>query len=255
VYVDDRDREHLLGLLEGVVGRYGVLLRGFPWSSYGAYAGYRACPSWLTREELPGRVRLKGATGCGAYRAVAEDVIRQGEEEALAVRMRTALAVGSQAFLERLRAAVRGDRRTQPDVRAWQRLMPFERIRQAVAAEKGEPWDAFRDRKGDWGRDVALLLGRRHCGLTLGELGREAGGVAAAAVGAAIGRMERRVAKDRHLRRQVAAVVKRLGGAGEGAQAGASATPLRGGLGGRPEVAPSRRHPGSRALTGGPTFL
>ena len=73
-----------------------------------------------------------------------------------------------------------------------------------------------------------------------------------AAVGAAIGRMEGLVAKDRHLWRQVAAVVRRLGGAGDGAQAGASATPLRGG---RPEVAPSRRLPGSRAVTGGSTFL
>jgi len=28
-----------------------------------------------------------------------------------------------------------------------------------------------RDRRGDWGRDLALQIGRMRCGLTLGELG------------------------------------------------------------------------------------
>lgn len=37
------------------------------------------------------------------------------------------------------------------------------------------PWTAFRDRYGDWGRDLALYLGRKVAGLKLAELG-EAGG-------------------------------------------------------------------------------
>ena len=40
-----------------------------------------------------------------------------------------------------------------------------------VEAVKGERWEGFRDRIGDRGRDVALLLGRREGGLKLGELG------------------------------------------------------------------------------------
>ncbi len=40
---------------------------------------------------------------------------------------------------------------------------------------KCEPWETFRDRHGDRGRDLVLFLGRRVCGLKLKELAREAG--------------------------------------------------------------------------------
>ena len=54
---------------------------------------------------------------------------------------------------------------------------------EVVALEKGEPWEQFRDRHGDRGRDVALRLGRRHSGLTLQELGQEAGAMTCPAGG------------------------------------------------------------------------
>ena len=56
----------------------------------------------------------------------------------------------------------------------------------AVEAVKGEAWIEFRDGHGDWGRDLALYLARRHCGLTLAKLGARAGGLRYAAVGQAI---------------------------------------------------------------------
>jgi len=42
-------------------------------------------------------------------------------------------------------------------------------LRQGVAE------GAFADRQGDWGRDLALTVGRMRCGLTLRELGDHAG--------------------------------------------------------------------------------
>ena len=75
-------------------------------------------------------------------------------------------------------------------------------MKELVEAAKGEQWDAFCDRRGDWGRDVALWLGRRHCGLTLRELGKEAE-ADYQAVSKAVIRMRRRMVEDRRLRRLV----------------------------------------------------
>ncbi len=41
----------------------------------------------------------------------------------------------------------------------------------AVETVKQEKWSRFRDRRGDWGRDAALYLGRKHGGLKLKKLG------------------------------------------------------------------------------------
>jgi hypothetical protein len=79
-----------------------------------------------------------------------------------------------------------------------------------VAAEKGEPWDLFRDRHGDTGRDVALWLGRRHCGLTQAELGQRAGGMAYPAVGQAVRGIERKRQSDRDLARLFDRIERKL---------------------------------------------
>src|SRR5260370_26516917 len=44
-------------------------------------------------------------------------------------------------------------------------------LQQALAKLKGEPWEVFAERRGDDGRDLALLLARRSGGYTLTELG------------------------------------------------------------------------------------
>ena len=54
---------------------------------------------------------------------------------------------------------------------------------------------------GDWGRDVVLWAARRYSGLTLAELGREAGGLDYSAVALAIRRVKGRADSDRELRR------------------------------------------------------
>src|SRR5258708_18590678 len=44
-------------------------------------------------------------------------------------------------------------------------------LQQALAKLKGEPWEVFAERRGDDGRDLALLLARRSGGYTPTELG------------------------------------------------------------------------------------
>ena len=188
-------------------------LRMHPWSSYLDYAGYRPKPPvWLTCENLWQRAKHRNLSPQESYRYDVEEPLKGGIQEMLTFgeRLRTALALGSEAFLDRLRRGVRGNRSTQPAVRAWQRLLPFERVVECVAEAKGEAWEKFCNRRNDWGRDVALCLGRRHGGLTLQELGQAAGGVRVEAVAMAVRRMEQRLLQDRALARQVRAMEESL---------------------------------------------
>ena len=57
------------------------------------------------------------------------------------------------------------------NAREWERLLPFTDVISAVEKLKGEAWDDFVDRHGDWARDLALYAGRERCGLSLTELG------------------------------------------------------------------------------------
>ncbi|MCO5044672.1 MAG: hypothetical protein M9935_05270 [Kiritimatiellae bacterium] len=61
---------------------------------------------------------------------------------------------------------------------------------------KKEPWSAFRDRRGDWGRDVTLWAARRLGGYTLAELAREVGAVDYTAIYQGVRRLETRSKKD-----------------------------------------------------------
>ena len=178
-------------------------LRAYRWSSYPAYAGYGPRPNWLTCTELWQRAQRRDASPCASYRWHVEAPLKGGDSEAAAFaeRVRGALALGSTAFVDRLRRGVKGNRREQPEVRAWQRLLPFERVIELVEKERGEVWESFRDRHGDRGRDLALWLGRRHCGLTQAELGAKAGGMAYPAVGQAVRGIERRRHSDRAMAR------------------------------------------------------
>jgi hypothetical protein len=187
-------------------------LRAHRWSSYPAYAGYRSPPAWLTCGELWRRAQRPDRTATASYRWQVEEPLKGGCEEtdAFADQVRGALALGSTAFVDRLRRGIRGNRREQPGVRAWQRLLTFERVIEVVEAEKGEAWECFRDRHGDTGRDIALWLGRRHCGLTQAELGQRAGGMAYPAVGHAVRSMDRKRQSDRALTRQLSRLERQL---------------------------------------------
>jgi len=80
----------------------------------------------------------------------------------------------------------------------------FAEIVKWVERLKGEKWELFRDRHNDWGRDLALWGGRLYGGLTLAELGREAGGLDYATVAVATARLVKKAKKDRVLRKAMA---------------------------------------------------
>jgi hypothetical protein len=61
----------------------------------------------------------------------------------------------------------------------------------AVEKARGERWVDFRDRHGDWGRDLILWLARRTTALTVKELGPQAGSMDYAAVSETVRSFER----------------------------------------------------------------
>lgn len=173
-------------------------LRSHRWSSYGAYAGYAEPPDWLSCDELWRRAQRSDRSPTASYRWHVEEPLKAGtkEIEALGIPLKGVLAIGCTAFVAGLRRRIQGNCREQPSVRQWARLLPFSKAIAVVEHEKGQAWDQFRDRHGDDGRDIALWLGRRHCGLTQAELGQLAGGMAYPAVGHAVRRIEKRRLAD-----------------------------------------------------------
>jgi REP element-mobilizing transposase RayT len=179
-------------------------LRAYEWSSYGAYAGYRGGPTWLDRRAL---LKRAGREGEEAYRALVEDRIRQGEEETVLAKVRWGLLLGAERFAKKVRGRIRLSREHE-NRDELQKRCGFGEIVRCVERIKGEGWDSFRDRYGDWGRDLALWGGRRFAGLTLGALGQAAGGMDYSAVSMCIRRLETRARHDRALRSAMKRVAK-----------------------------------------------
>jgi len=186
-------------------------LRNWKWSSYPAYAGYTDAPNWLTCEvlgSLCGGRSLKERQA--ALRQYTEEAVREGLPEKPWDHLIGGIVLGTEAFAERLRANLRSNPRELPTPRRLGRGVDWDRIVRAVESVKGENWEQFRDRHGDWGRDAALWLGRGAGRLRLQELADRMGGLDYTAAGVAVSRFRRRLAKDRKLARLIARIESQL---------------------------------------------
>jgi REP element-mobilizing transposase RayT len=188
-----------------------ALLRTYRWSSYRAYAGYCAAPLWLEQEPLGrlcgGRGRLERQR---ALREYTEQAVRQGGLEPPWSRLIGGLVLGTEAFARALQRQARGNAHEQTELRRLAPRVSWEDILRAIERVKDEKWDAFCQRYGDWGRDAALWLGRRHGRLTLGQLGERVGGVDYAAVAQAVTRFGKRLARETELRRIITKLENQL---------------------------------------------
>jgi REP element-mobilizing transposase RayT len=173
-------------------------LRGYRWSSYRAYIGLTKCPPWLECEtvlQLGGNRKEEAA---GNYRRYAEDAIRQGLAAGPWEQMRDRAVLGGVEFARSLAKGLglgaskkaQGRRMAAPSV---------EEIIKAVEAVKGEKWSDFRDRHGDWGRDLVFYIGRKGWAMRLKDLGAAAGGLDEVAVSMAARRVPMRGKNDRAL--------------------------------------------------------
>jgi putative transposase len=177
-------------------------LRRYRWSSYRAYVGLDKAPDWLRCEAVLGLAGgAQGRRQREAYRKHVESALRQGLAESPWERLTEQVVLGGAEFVRKVREGLRGDAREQTGL---QRLQGRPKLPEAISVVeklKGEKWEMFRDRYGDWGRDLVLYLGRKVCGLKLKELGEAAGGIDYVSVSAAVKRIEDRATKDPALAR------------------------------------------------------
>lgn len=185
-------------------------LRQFQWSSYRAYIGLEKAPPWLWITKL--RDMLGGPRGKSAqtYRAYVEEAIRDGLAESPLEKVEAQLVLGGAELVGKVRRLLGRERRREQTGARVLRRREFEEVVAVVSALKGEAWEDFRDRYGDWGRDLALWLARTHCGMKLAELGQRAGGIDYATVSVAMARWRKRTAKDRALLKLEKRALQRL---------------------------------------------
>jgi len=173
-------------------------LREYRWSSYRAYVGREKAPPWLECQPvlaLGGGKPKERQARYGAYveQAVCEGVVEQPWDEVVG-----RLVLGSQEFVEQLleRPRTEASRELQEVVA---KRPSFAKVVEVIERLKGQPWEAFADRHGDWGRDLALYFGRELCGLSLAELGTRTDGGSPMAVSVALRRLTVRLARDKAL--------------------------------------------------------
>jgi len=176
-------------------------LREYGWSSYRAYVGLAASPRWLVREELLGRMGGGRKKWRKAYQRSVEAGLREGVRDPWE-HLKGQVILGEQEFVESLAEELRGDRREQPSLRGLRARPRWQEIVKVIEGMKQARWGQFRDQRGDWGRDVALSLGRLHGGLKLRELGALVG-VDYGAVSVALKRLEQQRQRDPRLARRL----------------------------------------------------
>lgn len=183
-----------------------ALLRRYRWSSFRAYVGWTREPDWLESRVMLGKMGGRSlAEQRKRYRVYVEEAVREGLRESPWERMLGGVILGGKEFAREIGRKVRGERREVPQMKGLVARPEWKRVVEVVEKLKGEKWNGFRDRHGDGGRDMALLLGRQECAMSLKDLGKEAGGMDYAAVNAAIKRFEKRAAREK----QLAQLVKR----------------------------------------------
>ena len=158
--------------------------------------GYRKTPSWVTTSEVLGRVH----GGRDGYRREAEERLRDDHREDIWSLVKWGVVLGAEKFAEAGRRRATIARETHGR-RALRQETNWGEVVEAVEAVKGEAWARFVDRYGDWGRDLALWVARRRGGMTLRELGSNAGGMDYSAVSEAIRTFDRIHLKKTKVRR------------------------------------------------------
>jgi len=190
--------------LATVKERLGVL-RSFRWSSYPYYAGYkRKVPEWLCLESIEGMVESKAK-----YREMTEYRIAHGIEEETLSRLLDRLALGSEAFVSKIRNMCSADPEYE-GLNALKHRKSWEQVVGAVEQQKSVGWDEFHKKRGDWGRAAVFYLARKYAGMTLREIGDAGGGVKYPAVSQLVKRFEGRLRSDPELRHEIEGIEEML---------------------------------------------
>ena len=187
------------------------VLRSYRWSSYRAYSGEAPQPPWLVTDAL------LGAMGRGSlpqrrkrWREFHEQPLREGHMDHPWDRVVAGAVLAPERVLTEIRKRCAALSREIARGRELVGGIAWDVIVQAVESAHRQRWEEFRDRHGDWGRDMALYLGRIHGRLRLTDLGLLAGGIGYTAVAQAISRVRRKTQTDPAWRLHLQSVEKQL---------------------------------------------
>jgi len=171
------------------------VLREHRWSSYRAYGNYCSVPEWLVTREI-----LDRAGGREHYRRFVQTYVTRGIDPDEFTAFSERVAIGTRAFLNQARSWVKAVSVEQPDRSFVNCRIPFDDVVALVEQVKGEAFEEFRDRHGDWGLSMVFSLARKRSGLTLSQLGKQAGGMGYKTVFSRIKYLETRMKKEPALR-------------------------------------------------------
>jgi hypothetical protein len=144
-----------------------------------------------------------------AYRRLTEDRIAHGFDECFASRLKDRVALGAEAFVERMRGMCAENSEYEAQ-RMLRHRIGWGAIVEAVEQAKGRPWSEFAFKRGDWGRAAVYYLARQYGGLTLSEIGDIAGGVKYHAVSKLLKRFETRLRSEAELKAVLSEIHGRL---------------------------------------------
>ena len=169
------------------LGERRAALRRYPWSSYRAYIGLAQPKSFLTCG--PTLSMLEGGSEPKAlYRRFVEAGLEAADEDLVAARERSGMALGTAEYVERMEElhggrAGAGVRREDVAFRRMRGRVAVERVLEAVAAHYGVGVGELRRRvKGGTMRTVLAALLTRASGLTQREAASAMGLTTGAAV-------------------------------------------------------------------------
>ena len=185
----------------------------YPWGSHRWYAGARACPEWLGRDEM---LASFGGTLRTARRAYREYVLA-GVASPPADPLRAAGPgglLGSKEFIKSMRQRLEGllPDRDVPAARALRQAFSMKAVAAATAEVFGVSVASLRERgrHGNDARKAAIYLTRQKTGLGLRAIGEWYGGLKESAVSNIARNLAADLPRRRALRRRLARIEEAL---------------------------------------------
>lgn len=189
-------------------------LKDYPWSSYPALSGYVKAPEWLETEWL---LSLFGGTP-GQEKPGYRDFVESAVDQKIKNPSKDivdGIVLGGADFVTRVKGLIKGkdaDTREKPQLRALTRGLRPQDLLPVICEELGCEVETVlqKGRKKNLARDMAIYLCREMTGDSGVALGRFFGGISGAGITQRYKHMEKRIQRDRRVRRQVHRVKQRI---------------------------------------------
>lgn len=146
-------------------------LRAHAWSSWRIYMGLEPEPGWLDTRVIGracgGRSRAERRA---ALRAYTEQPVRQGVLASPWEGLVGGVVLGDIAYAQKVLSGRKVNEEEQTAVRRMRRRLGWQELVRSAEKIRGEPWDRWAERHGDWGRDGVMYVAVRYGGMRLAEV-------------------------------------------------------------------------------------